>query len=235
MTGETDRLDLIKKALVEVGERVGPDSSLRWLVKEVDRLRAQQEVKAEELRVLYTLLERMVSRLGEAFVINPVITDPDQLVKMVINRYHAAVDDNKNVFSELAQNVIRTNTEPIDTLGMAMLVSREVEEWREAAAGFVNDKIKLHKELVTAIGYNPCPGTDDDRVEELVDHVIYQRRGALTELNEIHDLAAEALGYERAPSLEEDPNCPCPNSFITGDHTAQTLVMELVKRYKGDK
>lgn len=144
---QSDRLDEIKYLLSQVDDRIGPDSSLRWLIKEVDRLRAQQDKKAEELKVLYTLLERIVARLGEAFVINPVITDPDQLTSMAIHRW----------------------------------------------------------------------------------------QGVGTELAEIHDLAAEALGYQRAPSLEEDPNCPCPNSFITGDHTAQTLVMELVKKYKGDK
>ena len=66
---------------------------------------------------------------------------------------------------------------------------------------------------------------------ELVDYLIYQLRGLRSEEVEIHDLAAEALGYERAPSLEEDPNCPCPGDFVTGDHTAQTLVTELVSKY----
>jgi hypothetical protein len=72
-------------------------------------------------------------------------------------------------------------------------------------------------------------------VEELLEEVIHQRQGALTELDEIHDLAAEALGYQRAPSREEDPNYLCPGQFITGDHTAQTLVMKLVREYNALK
>ena len=139
-----DHLDQIKHLLTLVGDKIGQDSSLRWLIKEVNRLREQQEAMADELKILYTLLEKMVTRLGEAFAINPVSIDPEQLTEMVAYRY----------------------------------------------------------------------------------------RGLLSEQTAIHDLAAEVLGYQRAPSLEEDPNCPCPGDFMTGEHTAQTLVMALVSNYK---
>lgn len=64
----------------------------------------------------------------------------------------------------------------------------------------------------------------------LLGAIIYQRRGALTELAEIHDILAEALGYHKAPTLEEDPNCSCPGDYITGDHTAATLAVEAARK-----
>jgi hypothetical protein len=52
----------------------------------------------------------------------------------------------------------------------------------------------------------------------------------MTELNEVHDILAEGLGYQKAPTLEEDPQCPCPGSYITGDHTAATLAAEAARK-----
>jgi hypothetical protein len=140
----TDKLAEIKESLELVDDRIGPDSSLRWLVKEVDRLRFKDNVTTGELKVLETLVERMVTRLGEGFIVNPVSVEPLALASSCVYKY----------------------------------------------------------------------------------------RGLLSEQAAIHDLAAEALGYEQAPSLEDDPKCPCPEAFNTGDHTAQTLVMELVNTYK---
>lgn len=139
-----ERLNEIKRLLEAADDRIGPDSSLRWLIGEVDRLTARHDNMVGELRVLQTLLEKIVTRLGEGFIINPISIDP----------------------------------------------------------------------------------------LELVNTAVYRHRGIGTELAKIHDLAAEALGYTRAPTAVEDPNCPCPEQFITGDHTSQTLVMELIKKYK---
>lgn len=142
---EQDRLDGIKHLLELADDRVGPDSSLRWLIGEVDRLRANQVVLDGELRVLQALLEKINNRLG-------------------------------------------------------------AQVW--------------------------VPSHSAQDTDYIVSKTIHHLNGNRRELAEIHDLAAEALGYQRAPSLEEDPNCPCPGQFITGEHTAQTLVMELVKKYQ---
>jgi hypothetical protein len=71
------------------------------------------------------------------------------------------------------------------------------------------------------------PTTD---IQSLVDSVIHQRRGAMTELNDVHDILAEALGYQKAPGLEEDPQCPCPGQYVTGDHTAASLALTAAKQ-----
>ena len=177
-----DRLDEIKLLLELADDRVGPDSSLRWLIGEVDRLRG-------ELRVLQTLIERIVVRVSEAIKLNPVLyPDPFDQVDRLATRYRNAVD------------LIDTTT------------ARQVRMY---------DAMTKARGFVSEIG-----------IEDLLEHMLYQRRGLLSEEAAIHDLAAEALGYQRAPSLEEDPNCPCPGQFITGEHTAQTLVMELVKKYQ---
>jgi hypothetical protein len=73
---------------------------------------------------------------------------------------------------------------------------------------------------------------NSDDLYTLLDAIIHQRRGAMTELNEIHDILAEALGYQKAPTLEEDPNCPCPGAYVTGDHIAVTLAVEAAKKLR---
>jgi hypothetical protein len=71
---------------------------------------------------------------------------------------------------------------------------------------------------------------DPSDFNELVVHLSNQRRAELTELAEIHDILAETLGYQKAPTLEEDPNCPCPGDYVTGDHTAATLAAEAARK-----
>ena len=187
---EQDRLDEIKLALAAVDDRVGPDSSLRWLIGEVDRLRANQVVLDGELRVLQALIERIVVRVSEVMKLNPVTTDPYDLVDSLAGKIATLRLDNASLIQQ-------------NQAHYAM----------------------LHSHLGYSESHRPHLG-------QLIELVIHQHRGCGSELAEIHDLAAEALGYQRAPSLEEDPNCPCPGQFITGEHTAQTLVMELVKKYQ---
>lgn len=108
---------------------------------------------------------------------------------------------------------------------------KRLREQREAiqreAARLSNRFTSIHASLVKELSWAAL-GPDD--IDVLLTAIIRQRRGAMTELSEIHDVLAEALGYQKAPTLEEDPNCPCPGGYITGDHTAGTLAMEAAKK-----
>jgi hypothetical protein len=66
----------------------------------------------------------------------------------------------------------------------------------------------------------------------MIDLLGRQRQGQAVELNEVHDTLAEALGYQKAPTLEEDPDCPCPGDYVTGEHTAATLAAEAATALK---
>lgn len=82
--------------------------------------------------------------------------------------------------------------------------------------------------LKTLISDEGWPQTSD--LGTAARYMAHQRRGALTELAEIHDVLAEALGYQKAPTLEEDPNCPCPGAYVTGNHTAASLAVEAARK-----
>jgi hypothetical protein len=102
----------------------------------------------------------------------------------------------------------------------------EVARLREDVDRRKAKQVRMYAAMTKARGFSSDIGN-----ERLLTLLLYQREGALTELNEIHDITAEALDYQRAPSREEDPNCPCPGDSMTGEHTAQSLVMELVRAY----
>lgn len=187
---EQDPLAGIKEALEMVDDRIGPDSSLRWLIGEVERLRARDVATQGELQVLQKLIERIVVRVSEVMKLNPVTTDPYDLVDSLAGKIATLRLDNASL---IQQNQAHYTI--------------------------------LHSHLGYSESHRPQLG-------QLIELVLHQHRGCGTELAEIHDLAAEALGYQRAPSAEEDPNCPCPGQFITGDNTSQTLVMELVRKYQ---
>jgi hypothetical protein len=67
----------------------------------------------------------------------------------------------------------------------------------------------------------------------LLNSVLHQRRGAMTELNDIHDILAEALGYPQ--DALDDPDSPCPGAWVTGDHTAASLALEAAKKLKNQE
>lgn len=79
------------------------------------------------------------------------------------------------------------------------------------------------------------PGStfESDSVLTLLDAVLYQRRGAMIELSEIHDVLAEALGYTQ--DAPDDPESPCPGAWVTGDHTAASLTLEAARKLKGQE
>jgi hypothetical protein len=79
----------------------------------------------------------------------------------------------------------------------------------------------------------PGSAFEADSVLTLLDAVLYQRRGAMIELGEIHDVLAEALGYSQ--DAPDDPESPCPGAWVTGDHTAASLALEAARKLKGQE
>jgi DNA repair exonuclease SbcCD ATPase subunit len=71
---------------------------------------------------------------------------------------------------------------------------------------------------------------NSDNTFDLLASVLHQRHGAMTELNDIHDILAEALGYSQ--DALDDPESPCPGAWVTGDHTAASLALEAAKTLK---
>lgn len=74
---------------------------------------------------------------------------------------------------------------------------------------------------------------DADSLFVLLDAVLYQRRWAMIELGEIHDILAEGLGYTQ--DALDDPESPCPGAWVTGDHTAASLALEAARKLKGQE
>lgn len=121
------------------------------------------------------------------------------------------------------------------TAGDVMWLVSEVERLHAERDSAINEASRLHSRL-TSIHRSLSDAMFSSGILRLTDlgtlltTVIHQRRGAMTELNEIHDILAEALGYQKAPTLEEDPNCPCPGAYVTGEHTAASLAVEAAKK-----
>jgi hypothetical protein len=100
--------------------------------------------------------------------------------------------------------------------------------WMGTQVGNLRGQIKKVKQkLAPIVGSSP-----DMPVDVLVDIIIHQHKGMATELNEIYVILVEGLGYQQAPTLEEDPDCPCPEEYVIGDHTAATLASEAANRLK---
>lgn len=110
----------------------------------------------------------------------------------------------------------------------------EVERLRVERNSVITEATHLHYQLGSIYDslskemHRAAFNSDD--LGTLLTAVIHQRRGAMTELNEIHDILAKALDYQKAPTLEEDPNCLCPGAYVTGDHTAASLAVEAAKK-----
>ena len=89
------------------------------------------------------------------------------------------------------------------------------------------ERLRNQIESIRAYLSEALGGHHSSSILTLLDSVLHQRRGAMTELAEIHDILAEALGY-RQDALD-DPNSPCPGAWVTGDHTAASLALEAAK------
>ena len=92
------------------------------------------------------------------------------------------------------------------------------------------ERLRNQIESIRAYLSEALGGHHSSSILTLLDSVLHQRRGAMTELAEIHDILAEALGY-RQDALD-DPNSPCPGAWVTGDHTAASLALEAAKKLK---
>lgn len=131
------------------------------------------------------------------------------------------------------QEIKSENFTASDTLWLIV----EVERLRAERASAMNEATRLHNRLThihSALSKEmPSAALLPDDLGTLLTAVLHQRRGAMTELGEVHDILAEGLGYQKAPTLEEDPDCPCPGDYVTGDHTAASLALEAAKHLRG--
>lgn len=112
------------------------------------------------------------------------------------------------------------------------ITSRDLSSFTPAEERFILEIKRLRAERDTAVnilkGGEYWPQTSD--LNNVATYIARQRRTAMTELTEVHDILAEALGYHKAPTLEEDPNCPCPGAYVTGNHTAASLAVEAARK-----
>lgn len=197
----------------------------KWLIDEVRRLRAEREITA-------SAFQRTVQRLHDAWSKLAGVgntTSPD-----LLDMIDSVVDE----LTELRQGAAAPLSDR-DKLGTIIEnVSEKVYDkqartdiiWLTQEIGKLRALIKwVNRQLNSHIW---IPDIDRENTREAVKKAAHHLKGRATELAEVHDILAEALGYEKAPSAEEDPNCPCPDQYITGDHTSVTLAMEAARRIK---
>lgn len=204
----------------------------KWLIDEVRRLRAGEESQFNKQRQLnlrlhtiwelvqpvvehdlsadlLDIIRRIVAELKELRAKEvPPLSDSDQLGQIIENVSGRVYD--------------KQACEDINWMIRELAKLRALIKW-------------VNQQLDTSSTGTWVPSAHRGNTREIVKQATHHLRGRATELAEIHDILAEALGYEKAPSAEEDPNCPCPDQYITGDHTSVTLAMEAARKIKGLK
>lgn len=197
----------------------------KWLIDEVRRLRAEHEITASAFQRTVQRLHGAWSKL--AGVGNT--TSPDLL---------DMIDSVVGELTELRQDVVAPLSDR-DKLGTIIEnVSEKVYD-KQARTDIVwlTQEIGRLRALVKWVNHQLSshiwiPDIDRENTREAVKKATHHLKGRATELAEIHDTLAEALGYEKAPSAEEDPHCPCPGDYITGEHTPVTLAAEAAQKIK---
>ncbi len=188
----------------------------RLLVEEVKQLRAGQEAFISEQKRLNQLLHEVWTVLDPAGYthIMGVVDIAKAVVAELLEFRAEPLSDNDQV-GEILANVSGKLYDKKACEDMVWLTT-EISRLRQLIK-WVNQR--LTKNMWVA-------ETDRDNTRAIVDGVVHHFTRRAKELAKIHDILAEALGYEKAPTLEEDPDCPCPGNYITGDHTAETLAVE---------
>lgn len=198
----------------------------KWLIDEVRRLRSEQGITFDKQRQLNQRLHNIWARL------HPVVDHNHSADLLVI------VDI---VVAELTQ-LRAKEAAPLsdyDRVGKIMEnVSKKVYDkqartdivWLTQEISKLRGLVKwVNNQLDASTTGTWVPSAHRDNTREIVKISTHHLRGRASELAKIHDILAEALGYEKAPTAEEDPNCPCPGAYITGDHTSETLAMEAAR------
>lgn len=197
----------------------------RLMVQEIEQLRAGQTAFINEQKRLNQLLHEVWEALEP--IPNTTYADIVAHAKAVVAellefRADAAtpLSDNDRV-GEILANVSGKLYDKKAREDMVWLTT-EISRLRQLIK-WVNQR--LTKNMWVA-------ETDRDNTRAIVDGVVHHSTSRAKELAKIHDILAEALGYEKAPTLEEDPACPCPGDYITGEHTAETLAVEAAQILK---
>lgn len=226
-----DQLEKIK-AKLNSPNSVQPWSSwredVRWLTVTVEQHRYGEKAFINEQRRLNSRLHWVYEQLSS--LLNPKsfeITEVVDRIKDELIQFRAdastPLSDTDRV-SGIIENVSNK---------VYNKQAREDISWLTQEIGRLRALIKrVNFRLGQAVWASP-PETDD--TNHLVDTAVRHLRGKSVELSEIHDILAAALHYERAPSAKEDPDCPCPGDYITGDHIAVTLAAEAAQQINTDQ
>ena len=106
------------------------------------------------------------------------------------------------------------------TAGDVIWLVSEVERLRAERNSAINEASRLHRRLGSVYDslskelHRAALNSDD--LYTLLDAIIHQRRGAMTELNEIHDILAEGPRLPEGPDARRGPQLPVPRRLRHG-------------------
>lgn len=194
----------------------------KWLIDEIRRLRSEQEAFINEQARLNKIFSTVYDKLNTVAGFNSIhlmdIVDDviDELTQL--RAKEAAPLSDYDRVGKILENV---SEKVYDKQARTDIV------WLTQEIGKLRGLVKW---INRRFNVDPwVPDADSGNTRLIVDRAAHHLRGRASELAKIHDILAEALGYEKAPTAEEDPNCPCPGDYITGDHTSETLAMQAAR------
>ena len=193
----------------------------KWLIDEVRRLRAEREIAFNAHQRLQAAWSKLA---GVGNTTSPDLLDMiDSVVGELteLRQGAAAPLSDRDKLGTIIENVsekVYDKQARTDIVWLAQEIAR-----LRALVKWVNHQLSSHIWI---------PDIDRENTREAVKKATHHLKGQATELAEIHNILAEALGYEKAPSAEEDPDCPCPGQYITGEHISVTLAMEAARKIK---
>lgn len=199
-------------------ERFFDDS--RWLITELRRLQAGEEVMRNEQRRLNQRLNDVwdrlhtIARTGSPDLFGIIDSVVNELIDLRANAAPPLSDTDR--VGRIIENV------------SAKVYDKQAREdivWLTQEIARLRKLVKnVNQRLRQMVWVSP---EHQDNTHELVTGAVRHIKGNRTELMNTHDILAQALGYEKAPTAEEDPNCPCPGDYVTGEHTTETLAMQM--------
>lgn len=199
----------------------------QWLVDEVRRLHLGEEAFIAEQQRLNQRFQDVYNTLKRVSI-NP--NEPEELLQLankLVNeliRLRATEAAPLSDFDRVGTIIEAVGQKVYDERARKDItwLTQEIAKLR-ALVKWVNQQLDISNTGVWV------PSEFRDNTREIVNKTVARAQSQATELAEIHDILAEALGYEKAPTTEEDPNCPCPGQYITGEHTAVTMAMQAAR------
>ena len=197
----------------------------KWLINEIRRLRSEQEAFINEQarlnKIFNTVYDKLSTVAGSNSIhLTDVVDDMIDELTQLRAKEAAPLSDYDRV-GKILENVSEKVYDKQARTDIVWL-TQEIGKLR-GLVKWINRRFNVDLWV---------PDADSGNTRLIVDRAAHHLRGRASELAKIHDILAEALGYEKAPTAEEDPNCPCPGDYITGDHTSETLAMQAARKIK---